>query len=67
MEQLVYKNRIREYAKKLGMRVSEKSFPAIDERLMLILKEAAVRAKADRRKTILPRDLHHEPDLFDVK
>ncbi|MDT8393166.1 MAG: hypothetical protein RQ761_04945 [Bacteroidales bacterium] len=63
---LINKTGIRALAKSLDMKISSDSFEAAEARLKTILEHAARKAKAKRRKTILKRDLTHEPDLFDL-
>mgnify|MGYP001557029934 CR=1 FL=1 len=63
---LINKTQARTFAKKNGMRISEKSFSELHQRIEQVLNEACKRSRIDKRKTILPRDIHHEPDLFDL-
>ena len=63
---LINKTGIRALAKSLDMKISADSFDAADARLKVILEQAAKKAKAKKRKTILKRDFIHELDLFDI-
>ena len=51
-------------AKKLNIRLGSTGVKALNERIEQIMKEAAEKARHDKRKTILERDVAHEPDLF---
>lgn len=63
---LINKTGIRALAKSLDMKISADSFDAAEARLKVILEQAAQKAKAKKRKTILKRDFVHELDLFDL-
>lgn len=63
---LVNKSAIRALAKSMNMKISADSLIAADQRLKVILEQAAKRAQSKKRKTILKRDMEHEPDLFDI-
>ncbi|MEK6903870.1 MAG: DUF1931 domain-containing protein [Nanoarchaeota archaeon] len=53
-ELLVVKSKIKEYAK--GMNVSADFAEALSQRVELLVKDAAARAKANKRSTIKSRD-----------
>ena len=63
---LVRKTKARELAKSLKMKISADSFPELDKRIADILKKAARKAQAEKRKTILRRDVEKQPDLFEA-
>jgi histone H3/H4 len=51
-------------AKSIGIRLGKTAIDALNERIEQIIKDSAVKALKDHRRTILDRDVHHEPDLF---
>jgi histone H3/H4 len=53
---MVVKSKVQEMAKKLGVRLSGEAVASIEHRVESTLKKAAERAKANKRKTILPHD-----------
>ncbi len=53
---MVVKSKVQELAKELGVRLSSGAVAAIEHRVESTLKKAAERAKANKRKTILPQD-----------
>ena len=53
-ESLVVKARIKEYAK--GMNVSADFADALSQRVAQLIKDAAARAKANKRSTVKARD-----------
>lgn len=53
----VNKTKIREYFKQAGMASSEKAFEQIDQTVEVILREAVVRSKKNRRRTVLQQDI----------
>lgn len=55
MTELIVKSKIKEVVK--DMRVSVELAEALNKKIEAILKEAAERAKANHRTTILPQDL----------
>lgn len=55
MTELIVKSKIKEIVKE--MRVSVELAEALNKKIEAILKEAAERAKANHRTTILPQDL----------
>ena len=54
----------RQFAKKIDIHLGTTGIEALNKRIEQIIKEAAAKARHDRRKTILERDVMHEPDLF---
>lgn len=65
MTGLINKTKVRAVAKSLKMKISSDSFAELDSRLKDILEEAARKARADKRKTIMKRDLEKQHDLFE--
>jgi histone H3/H4 len=51
-------------AKSIDIRLGSSGIKALNARIEEIIKEAAVKARKDRRKTILERDIVYKPDLF---
>ena len=51
-------------AKSLDIRLGTTGIRALNKKIEEIIKEAAVKARKVKRKTILERDITHEPDLF---
>jgi hypothetical protein len=51
-------------AKSIDIRLGTSGIKALNARIEEIIKEAAVKARKVRRKTILDRDITHEKDLF---
>ncbi len=51
-------------AKSIGIRLGSSGIKALNARIEELIKEAAVKALKDRRKTILERDVAYKPDLF---
>lgn len=64
--QLVRKTQARALAKSLKIKISADSFPELDKRIADILKQAARKARVEKRKTILRRDVEKQPDLFEA-
>ncbi len=57
---LVVQSKVKETAKKVGgkdLRFSGDAVKALSDKVVGILKDAAVRAKANGRKTVKPQDL----------
>ena len=63
---LINKTAVRARSKSMNMKISADSLKAADKRLKVILEQAVKRAQSKKRKTILKRDIEHEPDLFDI-
>lgn len=64
MSHLLNKTAAHKLAKAINIRLGSTGVAALNERIEQIIKEAAEKARHDRRKTILERDVKHEPDLF---
>ena len=64
MSQLLNKTAAHKLAKSIHIRLGSTGIEALNERIEQIIKEAADKARHDKRKTILERDVKHEPDLF---
>ena len=54
----------RKTAKQLGVRISKGALDKLNNKMLDIIKEASERARLDKRKTILDRDIVLERDLF---
>jgi histone H3/H4 len=55
-ETYVYASRIKELAKKAGLRMSGDAAEALNAQIAEMVKAAAARAKGNKRKTIYPFD-----------
>lgn len=66
MAKLLNKTAAQKLAKKIDIRLGTSGIEALNERIEEIMKEAALRARNDRRKTILDRDVIREKDLFSI-
>ena len=64
MSHLINKTAAHKLARSIDIRLGSTGIKALNERIEQIIKEAAVKARHDKRKTILERDVAHEPDLF---
>ena len=64
MSHLLNTTAARHLAKSIGIHLGSTGIQALNERIEQILREAADKARHDRRKTILERDVKQEPDLF---
>lgn len=64
MSHLLNQTAARKLAKSLNIRIGTTGIQALNQRIEQIIKESAVKARHDHRKTILERDVVHEPDLF---
>lgn len=64
MAKLLNKTAAQKLAKMLDIRLGSSGVNALNERIEEIMKEAAKKARSDRRKTILDRDVVREKDLF---
>ena len=64
MAKLLNKTAALKLAKMLDIRLGSSGVNALNERIEEIMKEAAKKARNDRRKTILDRDVVREKDLF---
>jgi histone H3/H4 len=54
----------RQLAKKIDIHLGTTGIEALNKRIEQIIIESAEKARRKRRKTILERDVAHEPDLF---
>lgn len=61
---LINRTGARKNAKKLDFRISQGALEKLDKKMLDIIKEASERARLDKRKTILDRDIVLERDLF---
>jgi|GEM_PF-7085348 len=66
MSKLLNKTAAQKLAKKIDIRLGSSGIEAMNKRIEEIMKEAALRARKDRRKTILDRDVIREKDLFSI-
>lgn len=57
MASLVVKSAVGEFIKKKKMRFSGASYDAISKKVEEILKDGVIRAKANKRMTVMPCDL----------
>jgi histone H3/H4 len=64
MSRLLNKTAAHKLAKEINIRLGSTGVDALNERIAQIIKEAAIKARHDKRKTILERDVKQEPDLF---
>ena len=61
---LINRTGARKSAKKYGFRISQGALEKLDKKMLDIIREASERARLDKRKTILERDIVLERDLF---
>jgi histone H3/H4 len=61
---LVNKTGARKTAKQLEVRISQGALDKLNDKLLDVIKEASERAKLDKRKTVLDRDIVLERELF---
>ena len=66
MSHLLNQSAARKLAKSIGIRLGGTGIEALNLRIEEIIREAALKAKNARRKTILERDVKHEADLFSI-
>ena len=64
MSNLLNQTAARKLAKSLNIHIGASGISALNKRIEEIIKEAALKSRKDRRKTILDRDVAHQPDLF---
>jgi histone H3/H4 len=64
MNNLLNRAAAHKLAKSIGIRLGTTGINALNARIEEMIKEAAVKSRKDHRKTILDRDVIHEPDLF---
>jgi histone H3/H4 len=55
-ELLVFQSKVRQVAKKKGMRFSENALPTLSKIVEQLVIKACERAKANKRKTLMPND-----------
>lgn len=61
---LINRTGARKSSKSLGMRISKEALEKMDKKVLDIIREASERARIDKRKTILDRDIVLERELF---
>jgi len=66
MKNLLNRSAAHKLAKDLDIRLGTSGIDALNARIEEIMKEAAVKSRKDKRKTILERDVRHEKDLFSL-
>ena len=54
----------RQLAKSMDIHLGTTGITALNKRIEQIIRDAAEKSRHDKRKTILERDVAHEPDLF---
>ena len=64
MSHLLNQTAARKLAKSLKIHLGSSGISALNKRIEEIIKESTKKARADKRKTILERDVTHHPDLF---
>ena len=64
MSKLLNQSAAHKLAKSLDIRLGTSGIKALNTRIEEIIKEAALKSRKARRKTILERDVTHEKDLF---
>jgi hypothetical protein len=64
MSHLLNTTAARNLAKAMDIHLGTTGIEALNKRIEQIMKDAAQKARQDKRKTILERDVSHEPDLF---
>ncbi len=64
MSRLLNNTAARQLARSIGIHLGRTGIDALNHRIEQIIRESAEKARHDRRKTILERDVAHEPDLF---
>ena len=64
MANLLNQSAARKLAKSLDIHLGTSGIKALNIRIEEIIKEAIIKARKNRRKTILERDVTHEKDLF---
>ena len=66
MANLLNQTAARKLAKSLNIHLGSSGIKALNARIEELMKEASVKARKSRRKTILERDVVHEKDLFSL-
>jgi hypothetical protein len=64
MANLLNQSAARNVAKKLNIHLGSSGIKALNIRIEELISEAALKSRKARRKTILDRDVTHQPDLF---
>jgi len=64
MNNLLNQSAARKLAKSLDIHLGTSGIKALNIRIEEIIKEGIIKARKNRRKTILERDVTHEKDLF---
>jgi len=64
MNNFLNQSAARKLAKSLDIHLGTSGIEALNNRIAEIIKEAALKSRKARRKTILDRDVTHEKDLF---
>ena len=64
MSHLLNKTAAHKLAREIDIRLGSSGIEALNQRIEQIIRDAAKKARHDKRKTILERDVAHEPDLF---
>ena len=64
MSHLLNQTAARKLAKSINIHLGSTGIEALNVRIEQLIKEAAEKARHDKRKTILERDVTYEPDLF---
>jgi hypothetical protein len=64
MSHLINQSAAHKLAKTLKIRLGTTGISELNKRIDEIIREAAVKALTDKRKTIIDRDVAHKPDLF---
>ncbi len=66
MKNLLNRSAAHKLARSIDIRLGVSGIKALNDRIEEIIKEAAVKSRKDKRKTILERDVRHEKDLFSL-
>ncbi len=64
MPRLLNTTAARKLAGELPIHLGSTGIEALNQRIEQIIRNAAEKARRDGRKTILERDVRHDPDLF---
>jgi histone H3/H4 len=64
MSRLLNTTAARHLARSINIHLGASGIEALNRRIEQIIRESAEKARHDKRKTILERDVTHEPDLF---
>ena len=64
MANLLNQSAAHKLSKSLDIRLGTSGIKALNKRIEELIKEASLKARKARRKTILERDVTHEKDLF---